>query len=54
MNGLLIYKGRGGGAGPRKPRRPKPAPGASALSMPEPAQERVLHLTGITPPQIGA
>ena len=26
VNGLLVYKGRGGAAGPRVPRKPKPAP----------------------------
>ena len=50
VNGLIIYRGRGGGAGPRKPRRPKPAPSASAAALPEPAEERVLHLAGIRPP----
>ena len=50
VNGLIVYKGRGGGAGPRKPRRPKPAPSASAVAMPEPAEEQVLQLTGIRPP----
>ncbi len=50
VNGLLVYRGRGGGAGPRKPRKPKPAPGASAIAMPEPAEERVLNLTGAAPP----
>jgi hypothetical protein len=51
VNGLIIYRGRGGGAGPRKPRKPKPAPSASAMARPEPAEERVLRLTGVTAPQ---
>jgi len=50
VNGLIVYRGRGGGAGPRKPRRPKPAPSASTMALPEPQQERVLHLAGIGPP----
>jgi hypothetical protein len=50
VNGLIIYRGRGGGSGPRKPRKPKPAPGASAVALPEPAEERVLHLSGVAPP----
>jgi hypothetical protein len=50
VNGLIIYRGRGGGSGPRKPRKPKPAPGASAIALPEPAEERVLHLAGVAPP----
>ena len=36
VNGLLIYRGRGGAAGGTKPRKPKPAPGAAALEMEEP------------------
>jgi hypothetical protein len=32
VNGLLIYPGRGGGAGAREPRRPKPAPTSGAVS----------------------
>ena len=50
VNGLIVYKGRGGGAGPRKPRKPKPAPSASSIALPEPEAERILYLTGITPP----
>ena len=50
VNGLIVYRGRGGGSGPRKPRKPKPAPGASAMALPEPAEERVLHLAGVAPP----
>ena len=44
VNGLLIYKGRGGGAGPRKPRKPKPAPSAMAVELPEPVQDEVVRL----------
>jgi hypothetical protein len=37
VNGLLIYRGRGGGAG-RPSRRPRrPSAGAGALELPEPA-----------------
>jgi hypothetical protein len=36
VNGLLIYRGRGGASGGGKPRRPKPAPGAAALEAEEP------------------
>jgi hypothetical protein len=52
VNGVIIYRGRGGGSGPRKPRRPKPAPTASAMARSEPAEERVLCLTGMTPPGV--
>jgi hypothetical protein len=36
VNGLLIYRGRGGAAGSPRPRKPKPAPGAAALEIEEP------------------
>lgn len=50
INGLLIYPGRGGGAGAREPRKPRPAPIADAVSLPEPPAARPLDLTGISPP----
>jgi len=40
VNGLIIYRGRGGTAGSGKPRKPKPAPGAAALELEEPREER--------------
>ena len=40
VNGLLIYRGRGGAAGSRIPRKPKPAPGAAALELEEPRERR--------------
>lgn len=45
VNGLLIYRGRGGGAGvlSRRPRRP--GAGAGALALPEPESERIADLT---------
>ena len=45
VNGLLIYPGRGGAAGSRKPRKPKPAPSAAALELDEPKEERRIRLT---------
>jgi hypothetical protein len=44
VNGLLIYRGRGGAAGPRVPRKPKPAPGAAALELEEPRKRRRIRL----------
>jgi hypothetical protein len=44
VNGLLIYRGRGGAAGPRKPRKPKPAPSAAALELEEPREHRRIRL----------
>jgi hypothetical protein len=50
VNGLLVYRGRGGGAGDRTPRKPKPAPGTGTVSLPEPHAVAHLDLTGISPP----
>jgi hypothetical protein len=49
VNGLLIYRGRGGSSATGKPRRPRPAPSAAAVSLPEPEPEPYLDLTGISP-----
>jgi hypothetical protein len=35
VNGLLVYRGRGGGAGAAVPRRPRPIPLADAAPWPE-------------------
>jgi hypothetical protein len=40
VNGLIVYRGRGGASGARKPNKPKPAPGAAALELEEPKEER--------------
>jgi hypothetical protein len=45
VNGLLVYRGRGGAAGARKPRKPKPAPSAAALELEEQAEERRIDLS---------
>ena len=50
VNGLIIYRGRGGAAGAGKPRKPKPAPSSGVMALPEPEEEHLLHLAGITPP----
>ncbi len=47
VNGLLVYRGRGGAAAARKPRKPKPAPGAAALELEEPEPERRVDLRAI-------
>jgi hypothetical protein len=44
VNGLLVYRGRGGAAGSRQPRKPKPAPGAAALELEEPREHRRIRL----------
>jgi len=38
VNGLLVYRGRGGAAGSRKPRGPRPAPSAAAMELAEPVE----------------
>jgi hypothetical protein len=51
VNGLLVYRGRGGGGtGDRNPRKLKPALSASTVSLPEPQATPHLDLTGISPP----
>lgn len=44
VNGLIVYRGRGGAAGSRKPRRPRPSPAAGALALDEPAESRRVDL----------
>jgi hypothetical protein len=50
VNGLLVYRGRGGGAGASSPRRPRPAARAGAMARPEPGAEERAGLTAATPP----
>jgi hypothetical protein len=38
VNGLLVYRGRGGSAGVPSPRRPRPHAGAGAIALPAPEQ----------------
>ncbi len=47
VNGLLVYRGRGGSSGAAAPRRPRPTAGAGAVELPEPGEPPVLDLTGI-------
>jgi hypothetical protein len=50
VNGLIVYRGRGGSSGSRKPRRPRPSPAAGALALDEPAGEDFLDVTEASPP----
>lgn len=43
VNGLLVYRGRGGASGAAKPRKPKPAPGAAAMELEEPQERRFIR-----------
>ena len=45
VNGLIIYRGRGGSSGARRPRRRGPKPSAGALARKEPEEERRLDVT---------
>jgi hypothetical protein len=47
VNGLLVYRGRGGASGSRKPRKPKPAPSAAALELEEPEEQRRIDLRAL-------
>jgi hypothetical protein len=49
INGLLIYRGRGGSSAAGKPRRPRPAPSTSAMALPEPEADPFLDVTAIGP-----
>jgi hypothetical protein len=42
--GLIVYRGRGGGAGARVPRRPRPLPVAGSAELPTAEPERLVRL----------
>ena len=44
VNGLLVYRGRGGGAGAMVPRRPRPKPVADSAEWPAPEEFRFLAI----------
>jgi hypothetical protein len=48
--GLLVYPGRGGGAGSRMPRRPRPLPMAGAGAVPVPEEKVRMGLAEALPP----
>jgi hypothetical protein len=50
VNGLLMYRGRGGSSAAGKPRRPRPAPSAAAAALPEPEDEQYLDLSSAAGP----
>ncbi len=54
VNGLLIYRGRGGTSAAGHPRRPRPTPSASAMALPEPDEEPYLDLTSAAPDRADA
>ncbi|WP_326944459.1 MULTISPECIES: hypothetical protein [unclassified Amycolatopsis] len=48
--GLLVYPGRGGGAGTRNPRRPRPKPMSDAGAVPVPVEQVRMGLADPMPP----
>lgn len=53
VNGVLIYKGRGGSAGATKGRKPKPLIGSGAAALPIPLEDEFFDFTlGIEPQRI--
>jgi hypothetical protein len=47
VDGLLVYRGRGGAAGSRKPRGPRPAPSAAAMELAEPVELCLLRVGAV-------
>jgi hypothetical protein len=39
VHGLLLHRGRGGSAGSRQPRRPRPFTGAGSAALPIPEED---------------
>jgi len=52
VNGLIVYRGRGGTSGARWPRRRGPRPSAGAMALEEPAEQRRLDVTEAGPPDM--
>ena len=52
VSGLLIYRGRGGTSAAGEPRRPRPAPSASAIAISEPADVAIVDLASAAPPEL--
>jgi hypothetical protein len=50
VNGLLVYRGRGGASGASSPRHPRPVPSAGAVALPEPAADAYLDVTNAQMP----
>src|SRR4051812_44511862 len=49
LQGLIVYRGRGGGAGALVPRHPRPGPVAGAAPLPTAEPEEFLRLPGAMP-----
>ena len=49
LHGLIVYRGRGGGAGALVPRHPRPRPVAGAAPLPTAEPDEFLRLPGARP-----
>jgi hypothetical protein len=49
LHGLIVYRGRGGGAGDLVPRHPRPRPVAGAAPLPTAEPDEFLRLPGAMP-----
>ena len=49
LHGLIVYRGRGGGAGALVPRHPRPRPVADAAPLPTAEPDEFLRLPGAMP-----
>ena len=52
VNGVLIYKGRGGSAGTTKGRKPRPLLGSGAAALPLPVTEELFWAVAATPASV--
>lgn len=50
VNGVIVYRGRGGGAGAVSPRKPAPVAGAGAVALPEPVVDVLADLSTVARP----
>ena len=50
LHGLMVYRGRGGGAGALVPRHPRPRPVAGAAPLPTAEPDEFLRLSAAMPP----
>jgi hypothetical protein len=49
VNGVLVYKGRGGSAGATRGRKPKPMAGSGAAALPIPIEDELFWAVAATP-----
>lgn len=49
VNGVLVYKGRGGSAGATRGRKPKPMAGSGAAALPIPIEDELFWDVAATP-----